>query len=268
VQTKKIRKLYRNSKWLKFAESVKEKDNYKCQYCFRTSKEVILQAHHKVYHKEKKPWEYFLTDCTTLCKGCHAREHNLIEPNYGWTLLSIDDLGALDGICERENCNTAIRYEHIAYHPQWGYKTVGSSCIQFLTEEDKFKSHQYLKLYKKISKALNKFNWEKGKTKKERIFIATKYRKYTIRIYEDNSSYQFTLKNFPLDKPYQVFKRKISNLEFIKELALITLMGLIARELDKEDEVKALENIFRNIRRSMISMLNKEITYLNTVNKV
>ena len=268
MQTKKIRKLYRNFKWLKFAESVKEKDNYECQHCFRTSKEVILQAHHKVYHKEKKPWEYFLTDCTTLCKGCHAREHNLIEPNYGWTLLSIDDLGALDGICERENCNTAIRYEHIAYHPQWGYKTVGSSCIQFLTEEDKFKSHQYLKLYKKISKALNKFNWEKGKTKKERIFIATKYRKYTIRIYEDNSSYQFTLKNFPLDKPYQVFKRKISNLEFIKELALITLMGLIARELDKEDEVKALENIFRNIRRSMISMLNKEITYLNTVNKV
>lgn len=178
----------------------------------------------------------------------------MIEPNYGWTLISIEDLGELDGICERKNCNTAIRYEHLAYHPQWGYKIVGSSCIQFLTDEYKLKSRDYSKIYKKIAKALNKFNWEENKTQKNRVFIFTEYKKSIIRIYEDDFSYQIIYhlgkKKFHWEKPYQAFNKTIQ-IELIKELVLIHLMGIIAKERDKEEELEILRDIFKNIKSSI-----------------
>jgi len=255
MKIKKIRKFYRNFKWIEFSNSIKKRDRFKCLKCGRNSEEVTLQVHHNSYYENKKPWEYSLSDCITLCKGCHAREHNLIKPSYGWTLISVSDLGELSGICERKNCNTPIRYEHVAYHPQWGYKTVGSTCIEFLTEEDKFKSRQYIKFYTKIAKALHKFNWEKGKTEKGRPFIGTKYKKSIIRVYENNLSYQlaFYLGNnrHHWEKPIQPLKKKIKNIDFIKELALINLMGIIARERDKEEELEVLRNIFKNTKNSL-----------------
>jgi hypothetical protein len=251
----KAKNLYRNIEWIKFSNKIKKRDNFKCFKCGHSSEKVVLQVHHTVYYENRKPWEYFLSDCITLCKGCHAREHNLIEPSYGWILISISDLGDLSGICERKNCNTPIRYEHEAYHPKWGYKTVGSTCIEFLTEKDKFISRQYIKFYTKIAKALNKFNWEKGKTEKGRLFISTKYKKSIIRVYEDNLSYQLA---FYLGKnehdwkiPIQPLKKKIKNIDFIKELALINLMGIIARERDKKEELEVLQNIFKNIKNSL-----------------
>jgi len=254
LEKKKIRKFYRNYEWVKFSKNIKERDNNKCTKCFRNSSEVVLQVHHSIYYENKKPWEYSWSDCIILCKGCHAREHNLIEPNYGWILISINDLGDLDGVCERKNCNQAIRYEHIAYHPQWGYKIIGSSCIEFLTQEDKFKSRQYINLYKKIAKALYKFNWDKS-VHYQRPFISTEYKKSIIRIYEDNLSYQLAFyigkKRFHNEKPIQPLKKKVLNIEFIKELALIHLMGIIAKERYREEELEVLRDIFKNIRSSI-----------------
>ena len=252
---KKFRKFYRNKDWIKFSKRIKDRDKNKCMRCDRTSKEVILQVHHNIYYENKKPWEYSLSDCITLCKGCHAREHNILEPTYDWTLLSISDLGELSGICERENCNTAIRYEYLAYHPQWGYKTIGSTCIEFLTEEDKLQSHQYLKLYKKIAQLLHNFNWEKGQTKKGRPFINTEYKKSIIRVYDDNSSYQLILKIWKRIPDYQIpiqpLKRKIKNINFIKEFAIINLMGLIAEEKKNEEDLEILRDIYRSILNSL-----------------
>lgn len=251
---KKIKKFYRNLEWFVFSEVVKSRDNYQCQNCSRNNKEVILQVHHHIYYEGKKPWEYAISDCITLCKGCHAREHGLIEPQYGWTLISIDDLGDLSGICERVNCNTPIRYEHLAYHPQWGYKIIGSSCIEFLTTEDKLKSRQYLKLYRKLGKAFHKCTWEDGKTKNSnRTFLFTEYQKSTIRIYNDNLNYQvgfYRNKNYTKwEKPYN--KLSTSNLDYIKELALINLMGVIAYERDRKEEHTTLQDIYRNVRKSI-----------------
>ncbi len=195
----------------------------------------------------------------TLCKGCHAREHGLIEPTYGWTLISIDDLGDLTGLCERENCNTAIRYEHLAYHPQWGYKIVGSSCIDFLTESDKLKSKRYITLYTKIAKAFNKAQWETSITKKSyRTFLLTTYQKSSIRIYTDNFHYQIGLylgKDYTeWEKPYKLFQNMDSSkLKYIKELSLIHLMGVIASERDKHENHEAYREIYRNIRKSIIT---------------
>jgi len=117
IDNKKLKKSWKNKKWYEFAEKVKKRDGYKCLKCERYDGEITLQVHHKVYRENKEPWEYALSDCISLCKGCHAVEHNLIEPTTGWFLIAVDDIGDLSGTCERKNCNSSIRYEHLTYHP-------------------------------------------------------------------------------------------------------------------------------------------------------
>ncbi len=39
--------LYHKTEWKKFRDEVIELDGYKCKDCGRTSKEVVLQVHHK-----------------------------------------------------------------------------------------------------------------------------------------------------------------------------------------------------------------------------
>ena len=70
---------YKNSLWEEFRESVLDSDNYKCVTCGRGASEVILQVHHKRYIHGRKPWVYEPNLCITLCKGCHARAHGIIQ---------------------------------------------------------------------------------------------------------------------------------------------------------------------------------------------
>ena len=148
---KQKRRAYYNEKWFEFSETVQRRDGYKCLKCGRKKGDVVLQTHHKQYKRGIEVWEYPLSDCITLCKGCHAEQHGITEPTDGWTLISIDDLGGLYGTCEKKGCGTDIRYEHLIYHPNCGYKVVGSSCVEFLTREDQYLSQEVLKVFKKIS---------------------------------------------------------------------------------------------------------------------
>jgi len=246
---KQPRKTYYNSQWFDFSNSVQHRDGYKCLKCGRKEPSVILQTHHKLYKPRLEPWEYPLSDCITLCKGGHARAHGLIEPDSGWTLISIEDLGDLIGICERKGCGAEIRYEHITYHPQWGYKSVGSTCVEHLTQEDQFLSHEVLKVFKKISDFLNKADWEKRTSKKGKEYFLATHSHHQIRIYgkENYYSFQIALKRkgekwFDFQEFIQT---KNKSLERVKELSYIVLKGLI---IENEEEKEPLRNIYRRIR--------------------
>ena len=247
---KNYRKSYRNKKWFDFSTKVKLRDGNKCLKCGRNESEVVLQTHHISYKPNFEPWDYPLSDCITLCKGCHSREHGLVEPSSGWTLISIGDLGGLDGICERKGCGTEIRYEHLTYHPQWGEKTVGSTCIEYLTRQDQFLSNEVLKIFRKISSFINKSYWEEGLTKKGKTYLYTTHAHSQIRIYgkENYYSFQIVLKNkgekwFDFGNFIKVKKGK--NLEQVKELAFIVLKGLLT---EKKEEKRILRNIYSRIR--------------------
>lgn len=246
---KTFRKSYCNVNWSEFSNDVKRRDGYKCLKCGRNESEVVLQTHHKIYKIGLEPWEYPLSDCITLCKGCHAREHKLIEPDTGWTLISIDDLGGLDGICERKGCGNEIRYEHITYHPSWGYKTVGSTCVEHLTREDQFLSQEVLKVFKKISDFINNSTWESGITKKGKDYLFTKHAHHQIRIYGKENYYSFQIVLKEKGENWHEFRDFIStknkNLEQVKELAFIVLKGLIT-ENDIEKDI--LRNIYKKIK--------------------
>lgn len=245
----KARKLYTNKKWDDFSARVKQRDDHKCLQCHRSAEEAVLQVHHEIYVKGKPPWEYSLSDCRTLCKGCHAREHKLVEPARGWTLIAIEDLGGPDGICERHNCGHEIRYAHVTYHPGWGYKVVGSTCIQHLRQKDKLLSSDVIKLYKNISKFVHESAWENGCTKKGKKYISSKYKHHTIRIYGDEKNYSFQLvlkeKGVRWHEFRDVMPAKNKALEQVKELAFVVLKGTISND---DDEKSLLRDVYRKIK--------------------
>ncbi|MBK8968614.1 MAG: HNH endonuclease [Lewinellaceae bacterium] len=243
------RKPYRNENWFAFSERVKTRDKYQCLKCGRTERESILQVHHKIYKLGLQAWEYALSDCITLCKGCHAEKHKKVEPQKGWTLISVDDLGGLDGTCEKIGCGNEIRYEHEIYHPDWGYKTVGSTCVEYLTQEDKWLSQEIIKIYKNISKFVHGSIWEIGFTKSDKEFIGTRYKHHQIRIYGNDKNYSFQIavketgeKWFDWKKP--IFTKNKTLIE-VKEMAYIVLKGTIA---NRESEKNILRNIYKQMQ--------------------
>lgn len=66
--------LLRSPLWQKKRLEIFERDNYMCQYCGSTTKE--LHVHHKIYKKGAKPWEYDNDSLITLCHDCHESETN------------------------------------------------------------------------------------------------------------------------------------------------------------------------------------------------
>lgn len=124
--------LYRTNVWKEFRNSLIELDGDKCSVCRRSSNEVVLQVHHKKYINGLKPWEYPTKDCITLCRGCHATEHGLIQPKVGWEYQGDEDLGDLVGTCD--NCGSSLRYVFYVYHENWGTMEVGTHCCDSLTD--------------------------------------------------------------------------------------------------------------------------------------
>ena len=175
-----MKNLYRNKAWYAYAEKVKERDKYTCQKpdCKRDKDEVVLQVHHISYKEGLLPHQYPLSECITLCRGCHAREHGLIQPNSGWLLIGIDDHGKhnREGTCYRavgkdakrqdkdedgkRICGRKLRFDHHAYHAKWGYEVFGSKCIDHLTEPDRAISDKVLTFSKMKDDFLEKKKWK------------------------------------------------------------------------------------------------------------
>jgi len=244
---KKPKNLWTNEKWHEFSHKVNKRDDYKCLQCGRNETEVILQVHHERYIPNKAPWEYALSDCITLCKGCHARQHGLIELDRGWSLISIDDLGDLDGICERNGCGSKIRYEHLTYHPNWGYKIVGSTCIEYLTQKDRLLSNNILKEYKSISKYVHESKWKFGNTKKGYTYLSSKYKHHSIRIYGESNNYSFQIIEKVIRKRHfhKIIKTNNKSIDEVKEQAFIVLKGIIS---NNEEEKALLRNLYKKIK--------------------
>lgn len=243
------KKLYTNDQWQDFAAKVKHRDCHQCLQCKRSESEVTLQVHHELYIQDKPPWEYALSDCRTLCKGCHAKEHQLQEPSHGWSLVSIQDLGGLDGVCEREHCGHEIRYAHVAYHPSCGYKTVGSTCIEILTQEDRLLSNRFVTLYKKISQFVHGSDWQVGVTKKGKKYISSTYKHHSVRIYGGENRYSLQtvlkLKGVRWHEYGELISVHDKNLEEAKELAYIVLKGQSSKD---REEKSLLRQVYKKIK--------------------
>jgi len=65
----------RHPNWQRKRLLIFDRDKWKCTRCNGT--ESQLHAHHKQYHKGRKPWEYLDSDIVTLCEHCHSGIHAL-----------------------------------------------------------------------------------------------------------------------------------------------------------------------------------------------
>jgi 5-methylcytosine-specific restriction endonuclease McrA len=62
--------LLRDPRWQKRRLEVLSRDQWTCQECRATSKE--LQVHHKWYIHGARPWDIPMQALVTLCVGCHG----------------------------------------------------------------------------------------------------------------------------------------------------------------------------------------------------
>ena len=119
-------------KWEKFRSEVIEIDDHRCVRCGKSPDEgAVLQVHHKYYERGREYWDYPLSACETLCSGCHAKEHGIISPDFGWELLSDCDLGSRCGTCDY--CGNSLRHSYAIQHQNWGHMDVGEDCCNLLT---------------------------------------------------------------------------------------------------------------------------------------
>ncbi len=239
--------LLRNNEWHSFSKKVKQRDEFKCVKCERKEGDVILQVHHERYSDDNRPpWEYPMSCCITLCKGCHAREHGIVQPNEGWSLIEINDLGALDGRCERAGCGRGIRFEHVTYHPAWGYLNVGSECINHLTKAERAISEDALKVYKQADNFINQAVWATARTKQGKKYQYCTYKQHKIRIYEWDNNFSIQVLTKHKGRNFFDYSRLVDGIKgdllSTKELAYIFMRGKLT---EKESEKKILRSMYR-----------------------
>jgi 5-methylcytosine-specific restriction endonuclease McrA len=66
------RALLRDPRWQKKRLQVLERDQWACQGCGTTTRE--LHVHHTWYTAGVLPWDYPGACYVTLCRGCHAKQ--------------------------------------------------------------------------------------------------------------------------------------------------------------------------------------------------
>lgn len=122
----------RKRKWENFRREVIELDGSQCVRCGKSPDTgAVLHVHHKSYMTGRDYWDYPLEMMETLCAGCHAKEHDIITPDCGWSLVSDDNLGSRVGTCDY--CGNSLRYTFHIHHPNWPAMNVGSDCCDQLT---------------------------------------------------------------------------------------------------------------------------------------
>lgn len=159
-------KEYNSSLWRARCLQIICADGGKCCQCGRKEPDVILQIHHKKYIPGRKPWEYPQEDLITLCKGCHAREHNLLPnaiPQYGWEHEGMDDLEDIEETCQL--CGTEIRYVHYLSHSDFGCIVVGCVCADKLLNNKQASSieHTYKLEFQRLQRFIDSPKWEHHK---------------------------------------------------------------------------------------------------------
>lgn len=94
--------LLKNPLWQKKRLERLEKSNWQCENC--GANDNSLHVHHKLYFKNKNPWDYDDEQLEVLCDPCHKNAHNAMEAIK--TIISYSDkfeiYNLLCGYCDEE----------------------------------------------------------------------------------------------------------------------------------------------------------------------
>lgn len=85
----------KDPRWQKKRLKILERDNFICQDC--RDKKKTLHIHHKLYFKDKEPWDIPDEYLITLCEECHENEKIDMKNNCVELILTIKEFGFMAG---------------------------------------------------------------------------------------------------------------------------------------------------------------------------
>lgn len=176
--------------WEQLREQTIKADGQACVRCGKPgSNDLVLQVHHKAYVSGRAYWDYPLDMLETLCKGCHAREHNIVSPDSGWTLARENDLGGKVGTCDY--CGTTLRYVFQIEHPDWPALEVGQDCCDLLTQSNE--ASQRMKEFRLRNDRRNRFISGEGWITDDNGALANRLNWYRVQIVKHNEGWRVFL---------------------------------------------------------------------------
>jgi hypothetical protein len=88
----------RDPRWQKMRLEVMQKNEFCCEIC--GDSKSTLNVHHKVYFKDRDPWEYLPEQLSCLCESCHEENHNKIDSlKFFTSLVPLDGPISKDPLC-------------------------------------------------------------------------------------------------------------------------------------------------------------------------
>lgn len=67
----------KDPRWQKLKSEIQSRAEFICEICFDS--ENTLHVHHKVYYKDRDPWEYDENELICLCASCHQDQHDRFD---------------------------------------------------------------------------------------------------------------------------------------------------------------------------------------------
>ena len=131
----------KSPKWQKRRLEILKRDNFTCQICGETEKQ--LHVHHTIYLSGKEIWDYNDYQLITLCEDCHKAEHELDFSNASFT-------NAIKAAKEKGITNYEI--DLILFGLEDLDEFVDSESIQTLIKMRKRRRKIYNKMYKEAFK--------------------------------------------------------------------------------------------------------------------
>lgn len=101
----------RDPRWQRKRLEILNRDEFTCQNCGDNN--TTLHIHHRLYLKNKDPWDYESNLLITLCEICHSQESESIDFAINELTLAVKSkflshqiLAISDGFKEYENVHT------------------------------------------------------------------------------------------------------------------------------------------------------------------
>jgi HNH endonuclease len=229
----------RSKFWQEFRNNMISIAGNCCEECGREeSKTVILQVHHKHYTEGKKLWEYDVTDCAVLCRGCHATEHGIVRPFSGWEYC---DAVALDSYGDQscEICDTPLLYVHTISHEKWGELEVGCDYAEMMTcdGQPSLKKKELRNLVERRKGFLSEKKWQALSSKNG---VYRLYSGRNVLIYEKRPGYRLEIEGLWGPDKYEDIKT--AKLKAFSTLDNDDMCALIDRKAAKKRRHNLLQN--------------------------
>lgn len=80
---------FKDPRWQKKRLEILNRDNFMCDCCYDNKN--TLHVHHRLYYKDRDPWDYDNILLVTLCDDCHSYQHK--EEPYKRLLTIIFTMG-------------------------------------------------------------------------------------------------------------------------------------------------------------------------------